>query len=58
MLRTQEEILEELQEIMREGNELSEIAKSLSDKEKLEHLEWKARMLIEDLTGEKWNFSY
>lgn len=34
MLRTQEEILEELQEIMREGNELSEIARSLSDKEK------------------------
>lgn len=58
MLRTQEEILENLQKVMREGNELSEIATSHSDKERLEYLEWKAQMLIEDLTGEKWNFSY
>ena len=56
MLRTQEEIIEELQEVMREGNELFEIATSQSDKEELELLEWKAQMLVEDLTGEKWNF--
>ena len=57
MLRTQEEIIEELQKVMREGNELFEIATSQSDKEELELLEWKAQMLVEDLTGEKWNFS-
>ena len=56
---THEELIKKLAEVMREGQRNADLAQLPSaSQERAERLMQKAIRLVEELTGEEWEFSY